>query len=276
MAMDIYRYIRESRERRFRNAKAFWAATKPPFSYEYYSSIERGTKFPNIETLLFICEQLRLNRKRACFLWAAEMMPDAETREFFHLPDEAEEPIPLGSQITLEKTFLVTSAHKRLLEASPLYWEVLSFFATYEEHSFTLPEILERIAIPKFQLLRILGDLVAHDLLKYQRRRYAHPKTYMHIPNDREFFRLRNRNFLHAAKQLIYGLKPADVVADRAFRTTINKQLTAAQVERAMTRVKATVTELLNFEPPRPNENGVPYSFCALLCERDFSRRASR
>lgn len=273
--MDIYRYIRESREARYRNAKAFWKSMRAPISYEYYSNIERGTKFPNIATVLLICDHLNMNKKKACFLWAMESMPSEESRAFFQWDDTVmDNSVPIGSQITLENTFLVTDAHRRLLESDPLYWEVLSFFAMHEDQFFTLQETLERIAIPKQQLLKVLGDLVHFNLLTYSRKKYSHPKTYMHIPNDKTFFKLRNQNFQHATKQLLHSLNPKSIVEERAVRTTLNKKLTPSQVESVTRHTKRLITELLNMKSPNPKDQGVPYSFCVLFCERDFRKRS--
>lgn len=275
--MTIYQYIRESRRERYRTAKAFWKGVQAPFSYEYYSNIERGTKFPNIESVLFLCDPLGMNKKKACFLWAREAMPNPESKSFFNWDDAImENAVPLGSQITLEDTFLISEAHKKLLESNPLYWEVLSFFAMHEDQFFSIQEIAHQIDMPKNTLMNILGDLVAHSLLKYQRKKYGHPKTYMHIPNDRDFFKLRNMNFLHATKQLIHCMQPQNVLAEKAYRTTINKKLTPSQVDNIMRKSKSLVSELLNLKSPLQKNEGIPYTFCVLFSERNFKNRSQK
>jgi hypothetical protein len=262
---------------RYRNAKAFWKSTTPPFSYEYYSNIERGTKYPNIETVLFLAEKLGMNQKKACFLWAQEAMPTPEAKAFFKWDDAImDNSVPLGSQITLEQTYLISDAHKKLLENSPLYWEVLSFFAMHEDQFFSLQEVLASLDMPKNSVLKILGELVKHNLLKYERKRYAHPKTYMHIPNDKNFFKLRNMNFQHATKQLLHAIEPQSIAKEQAFRTTINKKFTPGQVNTIVQKCKLLISELLNMQSPLQKDQGLPYTFCLLLSERNFKKRTNK
>ncbi len=272
--MTIYNYIRVSRTTKYRSAKAFWQAAKAPFSYEYYSNIERGTKFPNVQSVLFISDKLGMNKKKACFLWAQELMPDDESRSFFRWDDASiEKAVPLGSQISLEDTFLVTERHKALLESDPLYWEILSFFAIYEYSDFSFQEIWNHTRLAKGKLKAILDKLVAAGLIKYERKKYSHPKVYMHIPNDRHFLKLRNSNFKHAATRILNTLKGEDIESDRAFRTTANKRLSEEDLQRVMRSIKFVVGDFLNIEVPAPNEEGSPYTLCVLLAPRNFKQK---
>ena len=272
--MTIHEYIREARKLHYKSAKQCWQKIKAPFSYEYYSNIERGTKFPNIEAVVFLCDALKLNKKKACFLWAMESMPDTETRNYFQWHEElAAGQLPMGPQVSFEDTFLVNERHRKLLESNPIYWEILSFFAMHEDSYFQISELISKIDMPKKELIDALDKLVKHDLLLYKRKKYAHPATYMHIPNTPRFHKLRNNNFEYTSKQLLHTLDAESITKGLSFRTTANKKLIPSHVERIMRDIGLLYGDFVNLQSPLKKDEGLPYTLCLMFAPRDFGNR---
>lgn len=242
--------IQESRSRKYKTAKEFWSAHQDELgvSYPHYSTIETGTKLPDIGLAIAIAKTLKIDVRHICHAWAKDQMPTPETKAFFEpIPGREEKGIPSAIKAQLDDYFVFTENHIPFLRANKRAWDVMSFILAFAEGPHPTEKQVEKALDmdakdlrPIIEWLRNEGLVVATDGKLTTRRKF------FHLPNTEAFREIRNANFTLASQDVIQKISAQDIRDKEAYRTVFMRRLTKVQATELCDHIDNLVGHLGN------------------------------
>lgn len=172
--------------------------------------------------------------------------------------------------VPLDDLIVFNRSHLRVFESDPAYRDVFTYvnsFGPRPVHGAEVAAALEMdLARAESMLAQLaeLGVVVADEA-----RRYRASKRNFYFPDDEDFFSLRNSNMSHNAASILRRLRHEDLVARKAYRGVVTRELTEEQVRLLLDGVDQLVSGLVSL--PETGNPRTIYSLCILFGER-FSR----
>lgn len=244
--MEFSLVVKQSREKQYKTAKAFFERFQLPCSYFYYSKIEAGTT-PEVELAIKIAEALGINKRKALFAWVRSQMPDSETKSMF---TELGDNMPLSAdQMSVSRSLVINRMQAKLLEENPAYWELLLLMSSFTDLGTKPDRIMAgelRIALSELRVFQ--KKLFDHGLIDKDEKGNFKIKEWLFIPYSAEFYRLRDLNFLRAFDQF------QKVSPDKRFRTTITRRLTPQQQREIESKVVALSNSIVDMKEYTPTQ----------------------
>ncbi len=238
--MEFSLLIKQRREEMFGSARSFFAKSKLPCSYYYYSKIESGAT-PEIELAIKIADSLKINKRKALYAWTRSQMPDSETKAMF---TELGDDNPLSSeQMTVGRSLIVNRMQSKLLESDPVYWELIVLMSSYSNFkSIPEKEIAKLFNQTSIKVHDYLTELYNHGLLDKDKNGKFITKEWVFIPYESDFEKLRDLNFFRALKQF------TRLPSNKRFRTTITRLLTKEQQREFESKVVALSNSIVDMK----------------------------
>jgi len=260
--MEFSDLIKQARQKRYDSAKDFFRQAKLPCSYFYYSKIENGT-IPDVNLAITILKALGINLRKGLYAWARGQMPDQETRAFFTELDD--KPRLSTEQRSVDRSLVINRMQAQLMEANPIYWEILVFFSSHFAHSqIKEKDISSKFHMPLSKLRQVMKELYDYGLLDRDNDGNYRSKEWVYIPYEKDFDRLRDVNFKRALEQF----QKQD--PKKRFRTTITRLLTKAQQKEVEAKVAALTHAIVDMPDETPPPEAEPYTVGLFAAPRIF------
>lgn len=253
----IHSLIRDSRQGKYRTAKEFWEQNQEALkvSYPHYSAVEKGTKFPDIGLTISIAKTLKIELRLVCHLWAKDQMPDAETRAYFEpVPGAEKHGIPSTVRMQLDEFYVFTEKQVSAFRNLPHLWDVLMVIMSFSEVvPLTEKGIAEAMDFD-FEKVQEATEWLRNEGLIYADKGHLKARRrFYHLPNTESFKEIRDQNFRNATKDIIKKLRPEELSAKEAYRTTFTRRITRMQAVEICKHIDDLVGHLGNL-PDMGNE----------------------
>lgn len=239
--MEFAKIIRKGREKHFKFPKTFFSQANLSYSYGYYLQIERGEKVPPADVALDLLERFGCDVKTGLYAWARDQFHSEEHKAMFRTNlHQLKITKPQTSSLAINRM------QAKLLQKSPLYWEILTFINAYS-HAFNpdLKRIAEELKITDEVANQLLSDLYEHGLLDKNELNQYVVKDWVFIPYEEEFAHLRDDNFKRAYTR--FWKQPSQ----NRFRTTHTRTVTPTQRVQIQQNIMSLLDEVTDM-PDHP------------------------
>ncbi len=301
-------FLKARREAKFRSAREFCARVQIGISYPQYSRYEAGEQLPAIDQALELCQHLGVNSMEGVLEWNRAQLPaEAEASQKIAVllqqlrngealsataPSFADESRPrsmataqssLGAPagapatggVRLDEVIVFNRSHLRMFGSDPAYRDIFTYINSYAPSWISAAEISQAMDIPKRKLMAMLEELHDHGVILMEEENCLASKRMFYFPDDEDFFPMRNLNLVHNVSSIMRGLNYQDLMARRAYRGLITRELTAPQLDRLVNRLDEVIHDVV--EEPETSEPQKIFSLCVVLGERfDRSRVVDR
>ncbi len=242
--------IYESRQRKYKTAKEFWTLHQEQLkvSYPHYSTVETGTKLPDIRLAIAIAKTLKIEIRHICHAWAKDHMPDPQTKAFFEpTPGREEKGTPSSVMAHMDDCFVFSETHIPFLSAHKRTWDILSFVLAFgREQGPTEKQVSQALNIEANEMrvtvewLRNQGIIVSVDGCLTTKVRF------FYIPNTEAFREVRNSNFMIACEDLMRKITPQEILKKESHRSVFMRRITRLQAEQICDHIEKLVGHLGN------------------------------
>lgn len=295
-------FLKKRRESHYRSAREFCARATVEISYPQYSRYEAGDQLPNLEQALHLCHLLEVPMLEGLMEWCRAQMSDATARrEVEVLLDQiranggSAPVLPSGkpaiaqasslanggkvagigvftaATINLDDVIVFNRSHLRLFSSDPVYRDIFTYINSYAPEWISITEIGAALGVPLAKMEKMVEQLSDLGVVLLAGEKCRATKRNFYFPDDPDFFPLRNMNLTHNTASIMRRLKHEDLLARRAYRGLVTRELTNDQLDRVVTRIDELVSDVVAM-PETPNPERI-YSLCLLLGER-FERPA--
>ncbi|MBS1983123.1 MAG: hypothetical protein JST16_03030 [Bdellovibrionales bacterium] len=263
--------VETARAQKFRTASAFWEEHQKELSISYsqYAAVESSKRMPDISLTLEIAKILGIEERLICHAWAKDHMPTPETRSYFEpAPGTERKGEPLYSQAgQIDNYYVIQESQIKKFLETPKLWEVASVISVYSLNAdITEKDVARLSGIPLAEVKDMVEWLRNENLVLAQKGVLKRKRKYFHIPNLEEFRPLRDQNFLHASQALIKMIKTQDLLEKKAYRVTLVRRLSEAQIKQTVEEIDQVVAKLMNLPEEGPD---------AFVCTIALGRRYS-
>jgi biotin operon repressor/DNA-binding XRE family transcriptional regulator len=251
-ASQVSQLVREGRQRKYKTAKDYWQENQETLrvSYPHYSSIEAGTKFPDIQLAVAIAKTLKLDLRLICHVWAKDQMPDAETSAYFDpVPGTENKGIPTAMHPCLDEFYVFTEQQIPALLANSSIWEILVFVMAFTDSTPpTELQIGQALGVERKSVTEAIEWLRNEGLLFSDKGVLRARRKYFHLPNTPPFRKIRDNNFVRISKDLAAKITSEQLAAKTAYRTTFMRRLTEVQAIEISQHIDGLVGHLGNMD----------------------------
>jgi transcriptional regulator with XRE-family HTH domain len=278
--------LKKRRELRFRSARELCTQVSLGVSYPQYSRYEAGDQLPSLEQALSIGAILGIPSTETVLEWSLAQVPaqDLSTRTSLSgLLDEARGgggvaaraqsgwPTKAGERaVPLDDVIVFNRSHLRLFESDPAYRDVFTYINSFGPSWIPINEIAVALELGNERTQSMIDRLSELGVVKVQDGSCRAAKRNFYFPDDEDFFGLRNANLKHNTTRIMERLSHADLVARKAYRGVLTRELTDEQVALVLEGVDRLLGEIVAM--PETSDPRTVYSVCVLFGER-FSRR---
>jgi hypothetical protein len=175
----------------------------------------------------------------------------------------AERSVPLDDVIVFNRS------HLRLFGSDPAYRDIFTYINSFGPQAISVDEIAAALGLERERTARMLGELHELGVIVSDGQDFRASKRNFYFPDDGDFFELRNTNMVHNSSSILSRLKHEDLVARRAYRGVVTRELTEEQVRLLLEGVDGLMSSLVAM--PETSSPRTIYSLCVLFGER-FSK----
>ncbi|MGE0614671.1 MAG: helix-turn-helix domain-containing protein [Bacteriovoracia bacterium] len=288
---NFAKLLKKTRSEKYRSARQFGQQVDLKISYPQYSRYESGEQLPSLDQAVLIMERLEIPLMQGILIWCqSQAKENASVIALERLIDQSTGVAPAAgpgqvartapqANVNLDEVIVFNRSHLKVFESDPSYRDVFTFISAYYPDWISEGELAAALGISREKVAKRVADLADLGVIrakgtgKHERQQWTAAKSTFYFPDDEEFFGLRNQNLRHNMDNLLGKLKHEDIVAKRAMRGVVTRELSAEQVGLVIEGVERLMMRTVQMQAVPSASTGI-YSLCFLLGER-FSRSAS-
>ncbi len=294
-------FLKTRREAKYRSAREFCARVQIGISYPQYSRYEAGEQLPAIDQALELCKHLGVPTMEGVFEWNRAQLPaeaeasqklaillqqlrngealtassaeDLRPRSMATAQSSLGAPaagtangVPSVGGVRLDEVIVFNRSHLRMFGSDPAYRDIFTYINSYAPSWISSTEISQAMDIPRRKLMGMLEELHDHGVILLEEENCRASKRMFYFPDDEDFFPMRNLNLVHNVSSIMRGLSHQDLLARRAYRGLITRELTAAQLDQLVSKLDEVIHDVV--EQPETSAPQKIYSLCVVLGER--------
>jgi transcriptional regulator with XRE-family HTH domain len=285
-------FLKKRREAKFRSAREFCSKESVGISYPQYSRYEAGDQLPNLEQALDLCKRLDVPTLEGLLEWnRAQINDPTDLGDVDRLLGQVRTGAPVGAAtpapvaaptvptakvtgigvfthqtISLDDIIVFNRSHLKLFSSDPAYRDIFTYVNSYAPEWIAADEISSALDLPAAKTEQMLERLSDLGVILLAGAKCRASKRNFYFPDDPDFFHLRNLNLTHNATAIMRKLSHEDLLARRAYRGLVTRELTSEQLDRLVGRMDELVSETVGL-PETTNPERI-YSVCLLLGER--------
>ncbi|MBY0470280.1 helix-turn-helix domain-containing protein [bacterium] len=281
-------YLKRKREAKYRSAREFCTKVRLGISYPQYSRYEAGDQLPSLEQALEIFRILGIPVLEGILEWSRCQIQDSVSKEEIEKclervrlgdspvastakkPSTAEKPAGPGKlSLSLDDVIIFNHTHLEAFKAHPLLRDIFVYVNSYAPEWITPEELANALEVTTSEVNMQAAVLQDMGVVVKKNGVYRASKNFFYFPDDKDFFEVRNLNFLRTAEYLMKKLTPEDLTIKQSFRGVVSRELSSQQMEKVVNRLNDILSEVVEF--PENPVMGKIYSVC-LLAGEHFSR----
>jgi hypothetical protein len=180
-------------------------------------------------------------------------------------------------QVPLDDVIVFNRSHLKVFGSDPAYRDIFTYINSFGPEPVHAEEIASALGIERDRAAEMLGQLhelgvIVEEAAEGTAKTYRASKRNFYFPDDGDFFELRNSNMVHNSSSILGRLRHEDLMARRAYRGVVTRELTEEQVRLLIEGVEGLMSGFVAM-PETPSPRTI-YSLCVLFGER-FSKETN-
>jgi len=276
-------FLKTQREIRYRSARELCTQVELGVSYPQYSRYEAGDQLPNLEQALSIGAVLGIDPVESVLEWSAAQIPPQGTLARAGISKLLEETRGQNSSsasaawsskasdraVPLDDVVVFNRSHLKVFVSDPAYRDIFTYINSFGPGAVETVEIALALGLSETRTREMLERLSELGVVALHEGKCRATKRNFYFPDDEDFFELRNLNLSHNTGAIMSRLKYGDLLARKAYRGLVTRELSDAQVELLLAGIEQLLGQLVAM--PETSDPRTIYSLCVVFGER-FSR----